>query len=64
MSGYWPGLPAKEARMFVGEFCTRSPVTIGPTADLVEAAQTMREQHVARVQEALNEFTGLSLDAH
>jgi CBS domain-containing protein len=32
--------------MFVGEFCSRNPVTIGPTADLVEAAQAMREQHV------------------
>lgn len=32
--------------MFVGEFCSKNAVTIGSAADLVEAAQTMRTQHV------------------
>jgi CBS domain-containing protein len=32
--------------MFVGEFCSKNPVTIGPSTDLVEAAQLMRSQHV------------------
>ncbi len=35
--------------MNVGQLCRRRPVTISPDADLVEAAQVMREKHVGNL---------------
>jgi CBS domain-containing protein len=45
-TGRSDGRPGRRRTMFVGEFCSRNPVTIAATADLVEAAQAMRTQHV------------------